>query len=50
MAAWTPDELDSLDRTDETRVAGSRKDGNGAPTQVLNRQPARGTTLRIDAA
>lgn len=121
MAAWTADELDSLDRTDEIRVAGSRKDGslrsfriiwhavvdgalyarsvngpeagwyvgvrrqmtgaiqwngtqrdvvyiddpshddaideafrrkygNGAPTQALNRQPARGTTLRIDAA
>ncbi|WOC13307.1 DUF2255 family protein [Gordonia sp. MP11Mi] len=119
MAAWTSEELDSLDSSQEIRVAGRRKDGtlrsfriiwhvvvdgglyarsvngpdaawyvgvrrqmagavqwnghqcdvvyvddpshddaidsayrrkygDGSPTQALNRQPARGTTLRIE--
>lgn len=32
----------------EVDAAFRKKYGNGSPTQALNREPARGTTLRID--
>ena len=41
--------VDDASRDDEVDEAYRRKYGNGSPTQALNREPARGTTLRVDA-
>ncbi|BDZ64879.1 DUF2255 family protein [Agromyces mangrovi Wang et al. 2018] len=35
MPTWTPEELDSLDRTQEIRVAGRRKDGSLRPLTIV---------------
>lgn len=40
--------VDDDSHDDEVDQAYRAKYGNGSPTQALNRQPARGTTLRID--
>ncbi|MBM7369509.1 DUF2255 family protein [Gordonia hydrophobica] len=42
------DYVDDPTHDDAVDEAFRRKYGNGSPTQSLNRQPARGTTLRID--
>ena len=42
------DYVDDATHDDAVDAAYRKKYGNGSPTQSLNREPARGTTLRID--
>lgn len=47
-ASRAVDFVDDASRDDALDAAFRRRYGNGSPTQALNREPARGTTLRVD--